>query len=103
MVFPSTEQQRVIEHLDGAAVLFAAVGTGKTQTLTERVAYSVETGVDPGRILALTFTNRAATELKGRIRYRLKEKSHCLTARTFHSLCAHISLKMVVIVAHLNL
>ena len=54
------EQQQVAQCLDGTLLVLAAVGSGKTTTLSERVGFAISQGIEPARILALTFTNRAA-------------------------------------------
>ena len=62
------EQQRLaVEHGDGPLLIVAGAGTGKTATLAHRVAYRIATGTDPGRILLLTFTRRAAAEMLRRV------------------------------------
>src|SRR3972149_4890953 len=89
--FPITPEQRaIIEAIEGPILVMAPVGTGKTRVLAERVAYAVQRGMAPGRILCLTFTNRAAQEMAGRARLVHPESARSLTVKTFHGLCAHI-------------
>ncbi|CAN5270925.1 ATP-dependent DNA helicase UvrD2 [soil metagenome] len=78
------EQQRAaVESLLGPTCLLAGAGTGKTRAITHRIAYGIATGVyAPNRVLALTFTSRAAGELRGRLRRLGATGVH---ARTFHS------------------
>src|ERR1700712_5907914 len=78
------DQQRVAaETLLGPVCLLAGAGTGKTRAITHRIAYGVATGVySPGRVMALTFTNRAAGELRGRLRAL---GAGGVSARTFHA------------------
>ena len=78
------EQQRVAaEALLGPVCLLAGAGTGKTRAITHRIAYGVATGVyPPGRVMALTFTSRAAGELRGRLR---SLGASGVSARTFHA------------------
>ncbi|MBK4347363.1 ATP-dependent helicase [Lacisediminihabitans changchengi] len=78
------EQQRVAaQALIGPVVMLAGAGTGKTRAITHRIAYGVATGVyAPGRVMALTFTSRAASELRGRLR---QLGAGGVSARTFHA------------------
>lgn len=77
------EQARVATALDGPVVVLAGAGTGKTRAMTHRIAYAVATGAfDPRAVLALTFTTRAAGELRGRLRSLGVGR---VQARTFHS------------------
>ena len=78
------EQQRIAaQALIGPVVMLAGAGTGKTRAITHRIAYGVATGVyAPGRVMALTFTSRAASELRGRLR---QLGATGVAARTFHA------------------
>lgn len=73
---------------DGPLLVLAAAGTGKTRTLVHRVAYLIEQGVDPGRILLLTFTNRAAREMLERAEKVVGPDASAIWSGTFHSICA---------------
>ena len=75
---------------DGPILVLAAAGTGKTRTLVHRVAYLVEQGVDPGRILLLTFTNRAAREMLERAEKVVGPDATMIWSGTFHSVCARL-------------
>ena len=75
-----------VMHDKGPALLLAGAGTGKTRTLIYRVAHLIESGVSPESILLLTFTNKAANEMKERAEKMLKEKCG-ITACTYHSFC----------------
>jgi DNA helicase-2/ATP-dependent DNA helicase PcrA len=86
----SDEQRAIVEHLDGPILALAPAGTGKTTVLTERVAAALAAGVPAERILCVTFTNRAARELRARIAQRFPELAGHLAPRTFHQLCADI-------------
>ena len=75
---------------DGPILVLAAAGTGKTRTLVHRVAYLVEQGVPPDRILLLTFTNRAAREMLERAEAVVGDIAHSVWSGTFHSVCARL-------------
>lgn len=79
-------QYEAVMHDKGPALLLAGTGTGKTRTLIYRVAHLIESGVSPESILLLTFTNKAANEMKERAEKMLKEKCG-ITACTYHSFC----------------
>lgn len=80
-------QQAVVEHTGGPLLVLAGPGTGKTTTLVEAVAARVAAGVDPERILVLTFSRKAAAELRDRIGRRLARTTTGPAAATFHSFC----------------
>jgi len=73
---------------DGPLLVLAAAGTGKTRTLVHRVAYLIERGVSPERILLLTFTNRAAKEMRDRAAVVVGPQASAIWSGTFHSICA---------------
>ena len=75
---------------EGPMLVLAAAGTGKTRTLVHRVAYLIEQGVDPGRILLLTFTNRAAREMMERAEKLCGDDAGSIWSGTFHSICARL-------------
>ncbi len=86
-----TEQQHeVAHHLEGTLVVLAAVGSGKTTTLSERIALAVASGVVPSRILALTFTNRAAQHMRESLEARDAVAARRVHVHTFHALCSLI-------------
>lgn len=81
------EQRAMVEHVDGPFLGLAGAGSGKTHAATYRIARLVACGVRPGRILAVTFTRKAAEEMKDRTRKLLRDYTHGLPAvKTLHSL-----------------
>ena len=87
---PNSQQQQVINHVDGPALVIAVPGSGKTTVVTERTKHLITIGKSPDSILAITFTNKAAAEMKTRITNAVGAKSKYITISTFHSLCARI-------------
>ena len=83
-------QQNAVLNTDGPALVIAGAGAGKTRVLTYRIAHLLEKGVPAGSILALTFTNKAAREMKERISRIAGESSKYLWMGTFHSIFARI-------------
>ena len=80
-------QKEAVLQTDGAILIVAGAGSGKTKVLTNKVAYLIyEKGIDPYNILAITFTNKAAKEMKGRIIKLIGEKANFAQISTFHSL-----------------
>jgi DNA helicase-2/ATP-dependent DNA helicase PcrA len=83
-------QRQAASCTDGPVMVIAGPGSGKTRVLTYRIAHMIHTGVNPGNILALTFTNKAAREMKDRIERVVGTKAQRVWAGTFHSLFARI-------------
>ena len=87
---PNPKQQLAIEHVHGPMLVLAGAGTGKTTVLVERIAALVKNGhARPEEILAITFTENAAAELKQRVERRLGKRA-AITASTFHAYCHSI-------------
>ncbi|MBI4353155.1 MAG: ATP-dependent helicase [Candidatus Omnitrophica bacterium] len=87
------DQYAVVTEAEGACLVLAGAGSGKTRTLVYRVAYLLEKGVRPEEILLVTFTNKAAEEMKNRIEVLLQTKAKGLWCGTFHHI-GHRCLRM---------
>lgn len=83
------EQRIATEHIDGPLLILAGAGTGKTRVMTHRIAYLVENGVSPFSILAVTFTNKAAKEMRERVESLIGDCS-MMWISTIHSMCVRI-------------
>jgi DNA helicase II / ATP-dependent DNA helicase PcrA len=86
----NTQQHAAVTALPGPALVIAGAGSGKTRTLTYRVAYLIEQGIPPEKILLLTFTNKAAKEMMRRVADLLGNELSALWGGTFHSIGARI-------------
>ena len=83
-------QQQAAQQIDGPVMVIAGPGSGKTRVLTFRIAYMISQGVDPFHILALTFTNKAAGEMRERINHIIGSEARSVWMGTFHSVFARI-------------
>ena len=94
------KQKEAVLYTDGPLLIVAGAGAGKTKTITHRIIHLIHQGINPGSILAVTFTNKAAKEMRDRVMALLEDKRHGVSApihhenapfiSTFHSLGVHI-------------
>ena len=80
------EQIKAVNHKEGPCLVLAGAGSGKTRVLTERIIKLIDDGVRPYNILAITFTNKAAKEMRNRVELKLGEVANDIFIGTFHSL-----------------
>lgn len=86
----NNSQKEAVLHTDGPLIIFAGAGTGKTRVITYRIAYLLEQGVRPYNILAVTFTNKAANEMRKRVNELTDNMAFDVRVSTFHSFCLYL-------------
>ena len=84
------KQKEAVLATDGPCLVIAGAGSGKKKVLTHKIAYDIESGIKPWNILAITFTNKAANEMKERIEKLIGDAAKDLWMGTFHSICVRI-------------
>ena len=82
----NSEQKKAVNHINGPMLVLAGAGSGKTKVLTNRIAGLIENGISPLNILAITFTNKAAKEMKERVIRLIGAEAYNIQISTFHSL-----------------
>ena len=99
----NNKQLEAVKYIGGPVLVFAGAGSGKTRVLTHKIAYLIEeVGMDPENIMAVTFTNKAAKEMRKRVDSILSVSSRGMTIGTFHSISARILRKEIHAIGYTN-
>ena len=97
----NSAQKDAVDTLSGPLLVLAGAGSGKTRVVTYRIAKLIDTGITPERILAVTFTNKAAQEMQHRVREQLKGgQNNRPEISTFHSLCVRILRRQIEVLGY---
>ncbi|MEU6129307.1 UvrD-helicase domain-containing protein [Saccharopolyspora sp. NPDC047091] len=86
----NSQQRDAVAHTGSPLLIVAGAGSGKTRVLTSRIAHLLAQGVHPGQIMAITFTNKAAAEMKERVADLVGRRSNAMWVSTFHSMCVRV-------------
>ncbi|MCA1190166.1 MULTISPECIES: UvrD-helicase domain-containing protein [unclassified Saccharopolyspora] len=86
----NSQQRDAVVHTGSPLLIVAGAGSGKTRVLTSRIAHLLAQGVHPGQIMAITFTNKAAAEMKERVADLVGRRSNAMWVSTFHSMCVRV-------------
>ncbi|MDD6299242.1 ATP-dependent helicase [Hornefia butyriciproducens] len=86
----NSRQQEAVRQLEGPLLILAGAGSGKTSTMTHRIAHMLEEGISPYSILAVTFTNKAAREMRERVEELAGDRAESMWIMTFHAMCLRI-------------
>ncbi|WP_243791722.1 UvrD-helicase domain-containing protein [Saccharopolyspora gloriosae] len=86
----NSQQRDAVEHSGSPLLIVAGAGSGKTRVLTSRIAHLLAQGVHPGQIMAITFTNKAAAEMKERVGDLVGRRANAMWVSTFHSMCVRV-------------
>ena len=96
------QQQAAVNHLNGPLLIMAGAGSGKTRVLTCRIANLIAQGISPYNILAITFTNKAANEMKSRAENLIGTPARKIVLSTFHSFCARLLRREIEVTGNFN-
>lgn len=96
------DQRKAAQIIEGPVMVFAGAGSGKTRTLTYRIANMIAHEINPKNILAITFTNKATNEMRSRLDSLVGDNASHLTISTFHSLCSRILRREIKVLDYSN-